>query len=127
MEMIKDCGIWAWLDILLTFVALIAAVVAIVVAGVSKSKGAAIGVALAALVLAVCVGGVGLVGTFMGNRMTEAALSGEGIDPDQKERIRAEGQKEAAGCTTIGLTLMVLPFLLSAGATVLAMVKKPQA
>ncbi len=124
MEHIRNCGTMAWVDLLVMLLALATAVAALVVGALSKSKGATLGVALAAITLSLLVGVVGLLGTKMGERMTDNALSGDGIDPSQKELIRAEGQKEAAECTTLGLAEMGLPMLLSLGALAMAFFKK---
>lgn len=125
--MFSNCGFMAWLDLLVMLLALTVAIAAGLVGILSRSKGAAMGLALAALVLSVCVGGVGVLGTMRGRAVTEEAISGESIDPTQKAMIKEEGYKESADCTTIGLGAMVLPLLLSVGALAMAALKKQPA
>jgi hypothetical protein len=79
--------------------------------------------AVVSIVVTLTIPAMGLVGTMMGQRVTDAALSGvsEGA---MRERIRQQGHYEAAQCTSLGAFGAILPGLMSMGALLIAIVRR---
>jgi hypothetical protein len=122
MEMFRECGFVAFVVLAAALLALVAAIVALCVAALTRRFGVA--VAVMALALALVVPALGAVGTLWGRNVTDSAISGESIDPAQRERIRQAGYQEAAQCTSLGAMTGALPVLLSVVACVIAVVRR---
>src|SRR5277367_3865602 len=109
----QECGWAAWLCLLIGFVGSGVGLAGLVLLATKVRGVAAVagGVAIALGVLAV---GAGFFGQHTGLAMTEAALSGDSVDPAQKERIRAVGTAEAGQCVKVGAATGALPFVMGA-------------
>jgi hypothetical protein len=114
MEMVRDCGFVSFLLIALGVLAAVIGLVALALGFVKPRWGAILGAL--ALALSCSVPGVGALGTVHGRSITDGAVSGASITPEQRERIRAAGYAEAATCTTLGGGIGALPILLALGA-----------
>lgn len=84
---------------------------------------AALVVAGFAMALALSSIAVGALGTFLGERKVDQALTAAAIEPEYKGRIKAEGYAEAAQCTRIGTGFGGLPVALALVACVAAYVR----
>jgi hypothetical protein len=107
----QECGFTSWLCLLAGLAAFALSVVAIVVALLGGRvamllAGAALGVAL-------LPSGVGVVGRSLGRAKVNMAIAGEGLDPEQRERIRVEGYREADSCVVVGGVLTPVPLALA--------------
>jgi hypothetical protein len=107
----QECGFSSWLCLLAGLAAGALSVAAIVVALLrlrvaTLLAGVALGVAL-------LPSAVGVIGRSLARARVDAVLSDEGIDPDQRARIRVEGYGEADGCLVVGGALTVVPFSLA--------------
>lgn len=98
--------------------ALIVSVVALVLAFTGQKAAKIVGTA--AIVVAIGVAGLGIIGMILGNMKVAEALSGEGIDPSQKALIEQVGHAEAMQCTKLGMGFGALPLVLAAIALVIA-------
>jgi hypothetical protein len=112
MESFRDCGFLAFLSLALGILATLIGVVALALALIKPRTGLIIGV----LALASSLGapGAGVLGMIWGRQKTEAAIAGPWIAPEQKERIRVEGYREAGLCVPVGATIGVLPLVMAA-------------
>ncbi len=122
----RDCGSTSYVMVMLTAIAMMDAVAAAVV--VFGSNARQLGIMLSAITVCLGVGifGVGEYGQFSGRASLEHVLEQGDIDPDQTERIRAEGIKEAAQCVSIGLGGSALPLLFGLVLLVTAVTKKEE-
>lgn len=110
-HLFQECGFSSWLCLLAGFAGFALSAIAIVVA-LLRLRIATL-LATVALGAALLPGAIGVVGRALGRAKVDAALSGEGIDADQRARIRVEGYDEAGGCVAVGGTLTVVPFSLA--------------
>lgn len=108
-----------WMNWIILFFGLagFAVVMVSVVLAASKSR-AALPIGVAAAALGAWIAGLGLIGTFMGRRMVDEAVSGGSISPSQVERIRRVGYEEARSCAKFGVGFAMFPIL--AGAIAIA-------
>ena len=125
----KECGPSSFLAVLVAGVALAVAIAALV-SSAMRVRAAKV-VALTAVGVALLPALIGIGGTMIGKRHIEEALASiasdpGAVDPAQVARIRAQGELEAATCTTIGGSATALPMLLAAGALVLAVALRPK-
>ena len=120
MDMIRNCGWPGYVVVLLAVIAVVVGIAALAVAALTRRFG--VGMAIFALMLAVSVPAMGIVGTIMGRRVTDSALAG--VDAPMRERIRLQGHSEAAQCTALGGFGGILPGLLSMGALLVAIVRR---
>ena len=116
----NDCGWPAFLCVLIGAVGLILGGVGALL-GALKSHTSARVLGGMAVVLGLLAGCTGLVGKVRGESVVAEVTAGNNISPDQRERIRAEGMKEAAQCVTIGLGTAALPVVLGVLAVALGM------
>jgi hypothetical protein len=119
---IRECG-WAGYaaiggGLLALFVALVALSLA-----VAKPR---VGGVFSILALAIAFGpaGCGALGSFQGKQKVDEVVDSVAIDPSQRERIRQQGYREAAACVPVGLGASALPFVLSAVALGIALVRR---
>jgi hypothetical protein len=105
-----------------------AALVAFVALGLAVAR---LRVALIAGGFAVAIAfgaiGIGVLGTFLGERKVDRALANAAVEPEYHERIKAMGYSEAGQCTRIGVSLGGVPLGLAALALVLALVRSKRA
>ena len=120
MESFRNCG-WPAFAILL--LAVLGFVVAAVAAGLAAARKRQAALIVGALGVALSLGalGGGPLGAAYGRSITDAAVAGNSIDPVLRESIRATGYAEAGACVPVGLSLGVLPALLSITALALAL------
>ncbi len=111
--MFRDCGSAAWLCLFLGIVGTAGGALGVAF-GALKKRGPAQLLGAVAIAFGALSFGAGIVGRMSGERMTEAAIASGGIDPDQKERIRAIGKNEAGQCVSVGAAAGAFPFLLGA-------------
>lgn len=124
METFRECGWPAFVVLGLGGLAVLAGLVALAVAIFKPRVGLVLGVV--ALAVSCSVPAMGAGGTVLGRSKVDEALSGGGIDPTHKERIRQVGYQEAGQCTTLGASLGALPLVLSLVALgVAALRRKP--
>jgi hypothetical protein len=107
----RDCGWTAWLCLLIGLIGLACAGLGVALGAFRKRTAAQIlgGMAVA---LGLTAAGMGVVGRTLAESKVESVLVGSSIDPSQKERIRAEGMREASVCVAVGAGTGALPFLL---------------
>jgi hypothetical protein len=122
MEAFRECGAPAFVIALLAGLGVLLGLLAFAIAFARPKVGLIIG--SVALVVAFSTPIVGVVGTAMGRAKVEQALQGGSIDPAVKERIRQQGQLEAAQCTRLGSFGAALPLLLSVGAMLFSFVRR---
>jgi hypothetical protein len=122
-EAFKECGWAAWLCVLIAMPALAAGVVGLALRG-RHVAGRVLGIL--AIALGVTTIAVGFAGRELGIATTEAALSGAGIDPAQKARIREVGRAEAGQCVAVGGAMGALPFVLGVIALALGMASRDE-
>jgi hypothetical protein len=124
-HMFQECGSFSWLCLL---AGLLASALSVVAIGVALLR-ARIATLLAAVALGVALlpTAVGVVGRSIDRIKVDGAISGEGIDPEQRERIRVVGYREADSCVAIGGALTAVPLFLAAIAlgTAYALRRKP--
>lgn len=122
MEAFRECGVPAFVILLIAVVGVLLGLVAFSVAFFKPKAGLIIG--LVAFLCAFATPIVGVVGTAMGRAKVEQALSGGSVDPAFKERIRKQGNLEASQCTSLGSFGSALPLLLSVGAMLFSFVRR---
>ena len=110
--------------VMLTMVAMMDAVASAIV--IFGSKARQLGIMLSAITVCLGVGifGVGEYGNINGRADTERALRTAGIDPSQRDEVRAEGYKEAAECVSIGIGGSALPLIFGIVLLTSALMKK---
>lgn len=123
-QVFRECGFGAWLVVLASMIAFVACAVALLVAALRSRAAKAI--AFVALAIALTPALLGLLARAMALRVVDAALAGGGIDPSQAALIRAEGEKEAGGCLTVGVAAGVVPIVLAGVALALAFALRPK-
>jgi hypothetical protein len=109
LELLREGGVLAYVALALGALGLVFAVAALANAG----RGAAVGLAITALLLATGAASAGLVGCELGQRTTDQAL--QAVPPGvQRDRLRRTGYREAQGAARVGFGAAVLPLLLGA-------------
>jgi hypothetical protein len=122
MEAFRECGVPAFVILLIAVVGVLLGLIAFSVAFFKPKAGLIIG--SIAFLLAFATPIVGVVGTAMGRAKVEQALRGGAVDPAFKERIRQQGNLEASQCTSLGAYGCALPLLLSVGAMLFSFVRR---
>ncbi len=124
-HLFQECGFFSWLCLLAGLVASALSVVAIGVA-LLRARFATL-LAAIALGVALLPSGLGVVGRSLARIKVDGAIAGEGLDPDQRERIRVEGYREADSCVVVGGALTAVPVFLAVIAlgTAYALRRKP--
>lgn len=119
IQIFQECGAWSYFALFAAVLALAGSVTAF---GLALAR-APVAKVIAAVALAVALAPplLGLVGRTMGMRNLEAALASADLGPEDGARLRAQGEKEACGCVTVGLSTGLLPLALAAVALVLAL------
>ncbi len=125
MEMFRECGWPAFVVLALAMVAVLVGMVALGVAIARPRAGLILGVV--ALATSCSVAAMGAGGTVIGKNATDRALSGAGVNPEQRERIRVVGYAEAGQCTSLGAGFGALPLVLAAAAIVVGLLRKKSA
>jgi MFS family permease len=120
MESFRECGWAAFLILFLSVLGLAIGVAALALAATRKRQPAVV-VGAVALVMALGALAGGPLGAAYGRRVVDDAVSGNVIDPSQRERIREAGYAEAGQCIPVGLSLGTLPALVAAIALVWAL------
>lgn len=111
MEMFRECGFMAFVVSGASLLALALALVALALAIFKPRWGLVLSVV--ALCAACSSPAAGVAGTLLGRQKVAEVLDSRGLDPAQAERIRREGELEAAQCTNLGLAAGALPALAS--------------
>ncbi len=124
MTLFHECGWASWAALGAGVIGLFVGLVALSLAFAKPRVGGAF--ALLALGIALLPAGCGMAGRMQGERITDQVVDSAAIDPTQRERIRAEGYRESAACTTVGLGATAAPFFLSALALVVAFARRGQ-
>jgi hypothetical protein len=111
LEAFKECGWAAYLCLFIGALGVTTGFVGALMLLTRSRRGASVlgGVALALGLAAV---GAGILGRQRGLAATDAALSGDDVDPSMKERIRAQGELEANQCVKVGGAAGGLPIVL---------------
>lgn len=113
LQSMLDCGVAAFLCLILGFFGSIGAIVGLVVL-LTPSRRHVWRVGGAALALGLLALGGGFVGEQLGRRKTNETLARESFNRDLAERIRRVGYEESAQCRAIGNTVSALPLVLGA-------------
>jgi hypothetical protein len=118
----QECGFPSYVCLLTSLLAITLSCVSLVFA----LLGARVVVVLAwlAVTASLLPVGVGAIGMVWGRLKVERALDTEAIEPQQRERIRHEGNREAAGCVALGGVLSGPPVALAAVALALAYTRR---
>jgi hypothetical protein len=119
---IQECGWAGWAALGGGLLGLFVAFVALALAFAKPRVGGAF--SLLALAIALGPAGCGAIGSVQGKSKVDAVVDSVGIDPAQRERIRQQGYAEAGACLPVGLGASALPFVLSAVALGIALVRR---
>lgn len=120
----RDCGSTSWIILFLTVIAIMDAVASAVIVFASKNKQLGVIMSAMTLLLGVAILAAGAYGQISGQATTEDVLKNGDIDPDQRDRIRVEGFKEAAQCVSIGIGGGTLPLIFGFVLLPIALFKK---
>ncbi|MFO0675714.1 MAG: hypothetical protein U0169_04225 [Polyangiaceae bacterium] len=105
-EMLKMCGGFGWLAVLLGLLGVALGIAAVAVALTAANKRVGLVVGGVAFVVGTFAASSGVVGNVRGNAVVEEALRSAGasglVDASQLARIRDEGRREAGMCLPIG-------------------------
>jgi hypothetical protein len=112
-EAFRDCGWAAWLCLLIALPAVTAALIGLVLL-VTKARGGAWVASSLAVTLGLCALATGFFGRQNDIAKFMGATSSVNLDPALRDRIRAEGLKEANQCIKIGGVTGGLPLALGA-------------
>lgn len=118
-----ECGWLSWPMLFFAALAIGVAAVGAVLALV-RLRTAALAVSAIALGISLVAVGLGPAGMMLGREKVDGVVNSSAIDPSQRERIRAEGYREAQGCVIVGSTFGGPALLFSAAATLLAFLRK---
>lgn len=111
MESFRECGWPSFAALGVGSLALVAGIVALALALIKPRTGFIVGIV--ALAIAFGPAGVGFMGMLLGRQVTDNALSGESVSPEQKERIREVGYAEASQCVNVGATIGIVPMIMA--------------
>src|SRR5262249_8531594 len=118
-----DCGMPFWWMALTLLLAAPVGLAALILLFAGKTTGARItSGAVAALGLLIVT--LGLLGRTMGRTVVDRALSGDSVSPEQRERIRGEGYREADRCVSVGLAMGLPTGVAGAGLLAAAMLRR---
>ena len=92
---------------------------------VARARAAKI-LAAASFIVSLFPVGIGAVGVAAGRSKVDAVLESEAIEPAFRERIRAEGYREADNCLLVGAAAGAFPLVLSLLAVGLVVVRPPR-
>lgn len=123
--MFVECGWAAWAVLFFTMIALLAGVGSLVATVASKKI--PVVVPMVGLVVALVPPSCGAFGTMTGRNRTDSAVELPGLDPVQREKIRAVGYEEAGQCTKLGAGGGALPVLCAIVAIGVALSRKKEA
>jgi len=107
----QECGWPSWLSLLLSALAFAFSIAAFGLALLRAH--APVGMAWLAVGFALSPLGMGAMGEQIGRSRVDRVISGPFADASQRERIRAEGYREARSCVAVGSTLSVPSLLLA--------------
>lgn len=123
ISLLKNCGFFGFLTLLVAGMALAASTGALVTALAKKAKVAGLLAALG-LLLAGAVGLTGFTGTLLGRKAVQAAMATPGLTETDRAHIQQAGFTDARDCSRIGISAAALPFLLGAVAASVALFTK---
>jgi hypothetical protein len=119
-----ECGWASWICLLVAMPAVAFGLAAVVTGRARRegddatTRGRRASLSRTLGVVAMVLGGgsllIGVAGRQMGLMKVMSATSSQAIDPGQRDRIRAEGLREANGCVAVGGAAAALPFVLGA-------------
>ncbi len=118
-----DCGWASFVILLLTLFGTAVGVIGLVLGAMRKGALAA-GIGIATVCVGLGVGAVGVGGMLHGRSLVEAATSGASLRPDARDRIRAQGYKEAQVCVTAGAIHGVFLVLFGTAAAGVALARR---
>lgn len=112
MESFRECGWPAFAALGVGSLALLLGVVALPMALIKPRLGLILGI----VALAASLGppGVGFAGMLWARQRVDAILTSGAVDPEQADRIRIEGYREAGQCIHVGTTIGILPIVMAA-------------
>jgi len=122
MELIRNCGWMGFAVVFVSALGIAVGIAALAVASLTRRFGLAF--ALVAIGLAIASPATGVLGTILGRRAVEDAISDPSVAPDVRERIRQAGYSEAAQCTALGAFGGIVPGLMAMGSLMIAIVRR---
>jgi len=87
-------------------------VVALALALIKPRTGLLLGIV--ALAASLGAPGVGFAGMLWARQRVDAILTSGVVDPEQTDRLRTEGYREAGQCISVGTTIGILPIVMAA-------------